>query len=189
MLVFLALAVLGFGLVSWLSGSDMILDQSVIDAATTAGAGDEALVASAEQVSAAGGAGTDDVIGSSLTVYKEEAAKGLVTWLGWVVATGFLLAVVWSLLALKRQASVYGPAGQSSARRHWLILLTVYVGALIAAYMIIIAPLELWDIMDDIYFYAIVVFMALLGLAGYWIATGLAASAVMRPSVPLALTL
>lgn len=101
-----------------------------------------------------------------------------------VLGLGLALSIGWGAYAHVREASVEGPKGQRSAFPAWALLIPAYAVASALLYFLALAqptvdpsPMPYWGRLLAI---------ALLGGLGYWIATALAASPTMRPSVPLA---
>lgn len=181
-IAFAIIGFIGFGIVYYQTNSTAVLDQQLIDSATASGGGDDALLqdSDAELLS------PEDPSASRMEIYLEDVFRGLRTWLSYSMLAGLAFSLAFSLMALGRQRQVCGPQGQSSARPIWWTLFALYGVTLFAIYFWLVEPLGLPSLMNDFYFYGLIVGVGILGVIGYWAATVFAASPVMRPSVPAA---
>ncbi len=125
---------------------------------------------------------------AQLESYQESVFSGLLYWMGVLFAAGLLLSILWSLYAKRRERSVYGPAGQSSAMLFWWALLGALLLSFGATGFYVLVPLGLTAFITEGSLTLAAGAVALAALLGYWLATFLAASPVMRPSVPFSFT-
>jgi len=175
-IVFAILMAVGWFAIDQSTGSAAILDQSV------------------SAVSAPSGNATADPFADDaatpaegqIQTYLDDIAAGLFNWVVIVSGAGLASAVLWFGISQRLQRNVVAPTGQTIAFPAWVLCLIVYAAVCAIFYFYFIDPLGINETMDDTMFWAFVGLAAVLGLGAYWIATAIAASPVMKPSVPLA---
>lgn len=172
-ILFSVLFLLGWVVISQTVDSAAVLDRSVTTAGPSTG----------NDPFAPGSEVTDS---GQIETYLVDIADGLFQWIIVVTAAGAFSTIAWYLLSTNKQKRVVGPAGQSTAFVHWVICGFVYFGICAIAYFWLIEPLGINEYMDDTLFWAFVGLAAILGGFVYWIATAIAATPVMKPSVPFA---
>lgn len=121
-----------------------------------------------------------------IQTYLDDIADGLFTWVIVVTAAGLACAILWFFISQRVQSRVVAPPGQSRAFPAWVGALIVYAAICAVSYFYFIEPLGIDATMDNSLFWAFIGLAAVLGLGAYWVATAIAASPVMKPSVPLA---
>lgn len=120
-------------------------------------------------------------------LHQQNIFSGLVRWTAVTLGLSFALAVAWCFYAAQKERSVFGPKGQSSLMWLWILAAIVYLSGALAAFFLVLYPLDLPLAPTDLALAAIGTGLA--GLLGYWLATTLGASPVMRPSVPFSFLL
>lgn len=169
------------GIIGWITISQVVVSPEVLDPSAAAGVVDES---TAYDDPFAGGAvaPSQGQIDTYLKDIGDALFKGVIT----VAVAGFACAFLWFMSSSWAQRSVVGPSGQANAFGYWVLFSMLFLGACAAAYFFWIEPLGFGDSMNDVWQYATFLVSVLIGLLGYWLATALAASPVMKPSVPLA---
>ncbi|WP_252259509.1 hypothetical protein [Erythrobacter aurantius] len=167
-------------LAGWLVIDQAASTATILDPAVTAGPSSD-------------GGGSDpfaiDAVGPNdgqIQLYLANIADGLFQWIIIITAAGALCTILWFLMATLVQRKVVGPAGQSDAFVHWVGALLGYLVICAGAYFAVIEPLNVDEFMDDAIFWGFVGSSAIIGAFVYWLATSIAASPVMKPSVPFA---
>ena len=174
-ILFLLLYLAGWLVIDQTANSAAILDPAVTAAPAADAGGSDPFAVDA--------AGPDD---GQIQLYLANIANGLFQWIMVIAAAGAFCTIVWFLMATLVQRKVVGPAGQSSAFVHWVGALLGYLAICAGAYFAVIEPLKVDEFMDDTKFWGFVGSSAIVGAFVYWLATSIAASPVMKPSVPFA---
>lgn len=174
--LFLALYGIGWIVIDQTVDSALVLDTSVTSADTMpADATDDPF--------AEGASGPDR---GQIETYLLDIADGFYQWIMIVTAAGAACTIIWYFFAAHRQQKVVGPKGQSTANVYWVGCLGLFCTICVASYYLIIEPLGVAAYMNDTAFYGFIGSSAICGGFVYWLATGIAATPVMKPSVPLA---
>lgn len=172
---------LQFGLGQWVQNEDIIRPDVItritqqLEAAPSSDAG--VLDASAQ-----GGA---DPLTVQIQSIQGNILTGLSGWAFGICAAGLALSLLWSLHAFWREQRAFGPRAQRAALPAWFIAALAYGAADVAIFFMILNRLRLTEVMTLPYYFGAVLLIGALGLLCYWLATALAASPVMKPSVPL----
>lgn len=180
--IFVVLAFAGWLALSLYTSSPSIIRVEVVTQVTSA-------AAQTSQDATAEDSGAADVnpVSAQLESYQQSVFAGLSTWMAIVFVLGALLSIGWAVFADLKQRSVYGPTGQGSAMGAWVLALLVLMAIFGATYFYLLAPLALTQFITPGSLTLVVGAVGLAALAGYWLATLLAASPVMRPSVPFSI--
>lgn len=183
--VFVALAIAGVLMLKLYTSSPSIIRVEVVTRVTNAAVqpGQEA---TAEE---SGEGGDINPVTAQLESYQQSVFAGLSYWMGILFAFGALLSLGWAVFAAHKQRSVYGPACQGSAMWAWVLALLLLVAIFGATCFYVLAPFNLTQFITPGSLTLVAGAVGLAALAGYWLATLLAASPVMRPSVPLSVNL
>jgi hypothetical protein len=167
------------GLIGWIAlyqiTTPAILDQAVTQ--VPSGGGGEAELFDLDSTTSTQG---------QFETYLEDIADGLLKWIFSISVLGCASTLAWFSWSLALQRKVVGPSGQNSAFPAWVALALVYVLGCGFIYAFVISPLHINEAMDDTTFYIFIFGGVLSGLASYWATTRLAATPVMKPSVPFA---
>jgi hypothetical protein len=125
-----------------------------------------------------------DEVQNQINQRKSRISSGMRGWTLRVFAMALLAALLWSVSAMIQQSRVFGPGGQRSMLVGWIIGGIGYVALSGLNFGLYLFQLELtqWMYLGDYVGAAMTV--GVLGFFAYWIATALAASPVMKPSVP-----
>jgi len=167
--VFILLGLIGWLVIGQVTASADILNPSV----TSIQNGDDPF-----------GDGASNATSGQYDLYLEDIADGLLTWTSAVAGSGAVFAIFWFLGSLLLQRTVVGPSGQSKGLGLWILTAVLFFAVVIVVYLLKFQTLEIDKLMDPIYLFAYVFISVMLGFGGFWFATAIAASPVMKPSVP-----
>lgn len=115
---------------------------------------------------------------------REKARTTLATWVVLAGGASLIFATLWLLFARRAEQGVAGPAGQQGQKALWIVLLVanlIAIGGI--GYYLSREPDALP--LNAIGIYGASALLGLIGLLSFWLATAVAASRVMRASVPL----
>jgi hypothetical protein len=193
--VFAVLLGLACAFAIYRTGDSRELNQSIVDATLTASAAEPApssasqvLDASSSPLDAQSGPATNgvDASGGQIDLYRQQARSGFLAWSGLTMAAGLAASVGWIAFAFSRAKVVHGPQGFRSAGAAWLIGFLTFAILAMAAAFIELRPLGLAVLLAPQSMITMMLLLFILGAAGYYISTALAAPKIMLPSVPLA---
>ncbi len=183
--IFLVLAIAAVLMLKAWTSSPSIIRVEVVTRVTNAAAQQSQEVVAAE----AQASGDLNPVTAQLETYQQSVFSGLASWAAVLFTAGAFFAMLWTVHSARKQRSVYGPAGQGSAMGAWVLTALVLAASIAAAYFYFLVPLDLTQFITPGSLTLVAGATALVAFAGYWLATFLAASPVMRPSVPFSFPL
>lgn len=120
-----------------------------------------------------------------LDVQLEKARRGLSAWVALSGVLTWLFALAWLIVARRAEQEVGGPDGQKGQAVAWTIFLATNLAGIGVLGTYVIREPDLHEKLNAAGLGGAFGLTGLVGLLGFWLATALSASRVMRASVPL----